>query len=173
MKKNYSIIGPSGSGKTTIGRELSSRGYFFVDTDDKPLSSWMNIRTGKKVRQPPKPIGKKWRTAHAWVWDTDYLAELVKDESHREAFFCGGSYNYEKVKHFFDKIFMLCVSREVLISRLQRREPNRWTDDSYELARELEDNEQLQKNMGTGILIDGSRSVQAVADEILKHIREA
>jgi len=172
----YSIIGPSGSGKTTVGEELKERGYRVIDTDfEEGLSSWFEAETGLKPTViPEQPYPKGWLANHIWGWDVAKMNELLDSVKEDSVFFCGGANNYADFSGRFDKIFGLHTDNEELKSRLQLREPQRWTDDSVELERMLKRNDEFIENCsGSEItLIDSSKSPQSIADTILSSLRQ-
>lgn len=170
----YLISGPSGSGKSTVGRVLQQRGYRVIETDfEDGLSAWFDSNTGQKVTaMPAQPYPMEWVASHRWCWDDSRMRELIRSAGTDPLFFCGGAHNEVEFYSAFSKRFGLWVNDEMLIKRLQSREPGRWANDSAELARMLEWNEKFKdycREKGT-IIIDGSVSPDVVADSILRQL---
>ena len=171
----YSIIGPSGSGKTTVGKELQERGYRVIDTDfEQGLSSWYNSKTGlKPASVPEQPYPRGWLANHIWGWSADKMNELLDSVDKDPVFFCGGANNYADFSQRFDKIFGLYTDNQELKSRLQSREPQRWTDESVELQRMLVRNQQFLKDCEDSdiVLVDSLPSPKHIADTIVGLIK--
>jgi hypothetical protein len=45
-----------------------------------------------------------WEYAH-WIWPVDRVRTIAADTNHPATFFCGGSRNFQKFLHLFDKVF--------------------------------------------------------------------
>lgn len=87
-------------------------------------------------------------------------------------FFCGGAHNEYDFWSNFDLHFGLYVDSQTLRTRLQHREPERWSDGSTELKTQLKWNEEFKDNckkLGT-VIIDSSVSPDIIADTILSNI---
>jgi shikimate kinase len=171
----YSIIGPSGSGKTTVGEELRERGYRVIDTDfEQGLSSWFNTKTGlRPTSMPEQPYPRGWLANHKWGWDVAIMNKLLDFAEENAVFFCGGASNYADFSSRFDMIFGLHVDNEKVKSRLQSREPQRWTDESVELERMLVRNQQFLKDCEDSdiVLVDSLPSPKHIADTIVGLIK--
>lgn len=100
------------------------------------------------------------------------MNELLGSVGKETVFFCGGAHNEKEFYGSFEKRFGLCVDGDILVARLQPREPERWVDGSAELKLGLEWNKKFKEFcVSTGaIVIDGSASPDAVADTILSHV---
>ena len=135
----YLITGPNGSGKSTVGRALSERGYAVIEMDAEPgLSGWVDNMTKQKVTDlPPHPFSGVWLKSHSWIWFEDRLNELVASTD-QPIFFCGGAYNQKNLYNYFAERFTLYLDDETTIHRLRAREPERWREDSEELAKTLD-----------------------------------
>jgi hypothetical protein len=170
----YLISGPSGSGKSTVGRILQQRGYRVIETDfEDGLSAWFDTSTGERVtNMPPQPYPLEWVASHRWQWDKARMKKLIVSAGDQPVFFCGGAHNESEFYHAFQKRFGLWVDSETITTRLQPREPERWTSGSAELTRVLEWNEKFRsycRERGT-TLIDSSVSPDSVADAILSQL---
>jgi hypothetical protein len=174
IMSSYLISGPSGSGKSTVGKVLQQRGYRIIETDsEEGLSDWVDINNGQIVTEIPRqPFPQEWLDGHRWTWDVNRMTELLSTVGVEPVFFCGGASNEKDFFGDFDKRFGLCAENELLIERLQIREPERWVDDSAELKRGLEWNDKFKNyciSVGA-IVIDSSDSPDATADAILRHM---
>lgn len=160
-KKIYLIEGLSGTGKTSVSEQLIKRGYNAVDADEKigffgdPNTCLPTVNESIKE----------------WLWDRNKFESIVVNN--KDALFvCGGSMNQESFNNFFEKIFTLQVDDNTLKERLKNRTNNSYGKNPEELARQLEWNkgvESWSKQRGT-ILIDATRSIDKVVDDILNHI---
>ena len=170
----YLISGLSGSGKSTIGRELSTRGYSVVHTDeDKTLSAFYNRKTGRKVSTYDVIHGKSdWFAEHDWNWDSERL-KAIMGEHEGPVFFCGGANNDYLFYPLFAKCFVLLVDDETLTRRLRARDPEKFNGESVGLARILAFNKGgLAYCRKWGMIpIDATGSPQKVADDILAFLR--
>jgi len=171
--RRYRIAGMSGSGKSAVGLDLRNRGYHVIDTDDEAgLSRWVHRGTNQPVAEPShQPFPQAWLEEHIWVWNVDKLRELIADPTHDLIFFCGGSHNEEDCDHLFDRTFYLIIDGDAMKARLQQREPRRWADDSAELKRVLEWNREYWQPEDEFLVIDATRPVDIVTDEILRRVR--
>ena len=171
--RRYRIAGMSGSGKSAVGIALRHRGYHVIDTDDEAgLSMWVHRETHQPVAEPShQPFPQAWLDEHIWVWNVDTLRALIADPTHDLIIFCGGSHNEEDCDHMFDRTFYLMIDDETMKARLQQREPRRWADDSAELKRVLEWNQAYWKPEDDVLVIDASKPVDIVTDEIVRRVR--
>lgn len=170
---NYLISGPSGAGKSTTGERLKALGYRVVETDFEPgLSSWINFESGQPATEvPPQPYPKSWRAAHRWLWDTATMSRLLASDTDEPIFFVGGTENQKNFYDSFDEHFILWVPTNVMVPRLQKREPQRWVDGSHELEIQKEWNEKVPEYARDidAILIDSSKPTDVVVKELLEH----
>jgi hypothetical protein len=171
------IAGGSGSGKSTVGYVLKSRGFPVVDADmDRELSGYVNRKSGLRVNDvPPQPYPKEWMEEHSWQWSMERMQQLA--EHHREhcTFLCGGAGDIGKFYSFFKLRFLIWVDGETTAKRLQSREPERWKDDSFELASVLNENKHLRRwaiKEGFTIII-GSLAPELIAEDILAYVDRA
>ena len=160
---NYHIDGVSGSGKTTVAVELQKRGYYSVDADED-FGYFADLKTG----EPSEKIG----AGDNWIWKKKEVIKILESESNKPQFLCGGAMNTEEFKPLFRKTFILCITDEVLKFRLLTRTNNDYGKHPDELNRQLEWNQKIRedsKNKGY-IIIDSSRPVSEVVDEILSNL---
>jgi 2-phosphoglycerate kinase len=164
MSKIYLIGGLSGTGKSTIYHELIRRGYNAVEADDE-LAYFAHPET----RQP---VDEK---TELWLWDEDKFLEAIKRGSDNEPIFvCGGATNEKDFERHFDKIFTLYINDEVLKHRIATRTNNDYGREPKELEKLLEWNKgaiDYAKKRGA-TLIDATRPLNEVVDEILRYVKE-
>jgi hypothetical protein len=158
--RNYLIEGTSGSGKTSVCHELQSRGYHSIH-GDRELAYQGDPETGE-------PLPGFAHEHH--IWNVAKLGALVADQSHPETFFCGGSRNFDRFIHMFDKVFVLEIDLLTLSDRLSRRPKSDWggNDDERKLIAQLHTSKTDIPN--TGVVIDATVPVSCVVDEILRSI---
>lgn len=178
--RNFLIEGRSGSGKTTVCNELVRRGYQAIH-GDRVLAYQGDPETG---RPDPETDGILNRSGHAancdcmeclawldkrWIWNLDQVRSLAADRDEQMTFFCGGSRNFSKIIDVFDGVFVLEVDLDVLLRRLEHRPEGEFGAKQSErdfTARLYRTTEGIPQD---GILINTSRPVEQVVDEILEH----
>ncbi|GLQ17377.1 AAA family ATPase [Maritalea porphyrae] len=158
-KKNYLIEGVSCTGKTSVCSALEARGYHALN-GDRVLAYCGDPTTGA-------PLDHVGHDTH--IWDVNKVKELAEDPQHCATFFCGGSRNFNKFIHLFDKVFVLEIDLATLNKRLSERPTDDWG--GHESERELI--RQLHANGGdvpaSGTRIDATAPIQQVVDQILAH----
>lgn len=158
--KVYLIEGISGTGKTTVCEELNRRGYKAIEADEE-IAHYADPKTGEPTEH---------KIPDNWIWNEEKFTNALKQAREPLLFICGGAMNQEKFKHHFDKIFTLHIDDEILKHRLANRTNNDFGKHPDELALQLEWNKgavKYSKERGT-ILIDATKPVSEVVDEILK-----
>lgn len=162
-KKNYLIEGVSGAGKTTVCDELQRRGYQAIH-GDRQLAYQGDPNTG---------IATNGFAHEHHIWDIDKVKALVANKDNELTFFCGGSRNFSKFIDLFDGIFVLDIDSNTLIQRLKLRPEDEWGGKPAErehALRLLQTKEDLPKN---GIIIDSTKPLTEVVDEIIRHCIES
>ncbi len=159
---NYLIEGVSGSGKTTVCAELKKRGFKSVDADED-LAYYGDPTTGQPTNE---------KSPMNWLWDKDRTNKLLNNNQSQTIFVCGGAMNQNDFAHYFKKTFVLIIDNETLTQRLATRTNNDFGKHPEELALQLEWNEAAARNAKSkgAVLIDGTKSVELVVDEILKYV---
>lgn len=162
--KNYLIEGGSGTGKTSVATELERRGCHVIH-GDRVLAYVGDPDTGQALAGPPRGANRiAWEYAH-WIWPVDKVRNIAADTSHPATFFCGGSRNFHKFLHVFDKVFVLDIDVETLNRRLDGR-PNEPGFDPEERALVLHFH-RTREYLPAGITIDTAKTVASVVDDIL------
>ena len=159
--KTYLIEGLSGTGKTTVCEELNKRGHKAVDADEV-FAHFVDPYTGAHSDE---------KTTY-WMWDEEKFNEVVKGHREEPLFICGGATNQEDYKHHFDKTFTLHIDDDTLKHRILTRTNNDYGKEAKELEQQLEWNKgtiKYSKERGT-TLIDATKSIEEVVDEILSRI---
>ena len=172
----YLISGPSGSGKTTLGEELTKRGYAVIETDSYPgLSGYQHNETGDwdKSQKSVYPRTQEQLNTYSWNWDESVIQKILDENRDVIVFFVGGAKNESNFWDLFERRFALYVSDEVLVTRLQSREPIRWTNDSPELKKQLEWNQKSRDyfEASGATVLDSSKRIKRLADELLNIIK--
>ena len=158
--KNYLIEGGSGTGKTSVATELERRGYHVIH-GDRVLAYVGDPETGQALAGPPKGADRiAWGYAH-WIWPADKVRTIAADTTHPATFFCGGSRNFQKFLHLFDKVFVLDIDAETLNRRLDGQPAERALVLHYHHTRE---------HLPAGIAIDTANTVARVVDDILANL---
>ena len=158
---NYLIEGISGTGKTTVRKELQRRGYNAVEADEV-FGFHGDIKTG---------IPTENKSQLNWLWDKKKIDGALSNKT-GTIFVCGGAMNQHELMRYFKKVFTLYVDDTTLRDRLLNRTNNDFGKHPEDLARQLEWNNgtiEYAEQRGT-TLIDATKPISAVVDEILSHI---
>ena len=161
--KIYLVEGISGTGKTTICEELKRRGYRAIEAD-KEIAHYADPKTGLPTEE---------KIPDNWIWNEDKFNNALKQEREESIFICGGAINQEDFKHHFTKVFTLHIDDDTLKYRLLNRTNNDFGKRPEELALQLEWNRgavKYSKERGT-ILVEATKPVNEVVDEIISHIK--
>ena len=108
------------------------------------------------------------------IWDVEKVRTLVAKQGEAVTFFCGNSRNSSKFIDLFDDVFVLDVDLDTMNRRIDERVARDPTDfggkpEERELAVRLhQTKEHIPK---TGIVIDATRPLEHVVDEILTRTR--
>jgi|SRR3989344_3790237 len=160
--KVFLIEGVSGTGKTSVCEELKKRGYKAIEADEE-MAHYANPKTGLPTEE---------KIPDNWIWNEEKFNNALKQEGDSPVFICGGAMNQEEFKHHFNKVFTLHIDDGTLKQRLLNRTNNDFGKKPEELALQLEWNKgavKYSKERGT-ILIDATKPVDKVVDEILNYI---
>lgn len=160
-KRNYLIEGVSGTGKSSVCRELRRRGYTAID-GDRELAYQGDPTTGEKTDG---------RCHEHHIWHVEKVRALAANEDDDAAFFCGGSRNFNQFIDLFDEIFVLDVDAETLDKRLGNRDDDDWGKRESERELILRLHATGEDLPSRGILLDATKPLASVVDEILNHVR--
>jgi adenylate kinase family enzyme len=172
--KNYLIEGVSGAGKTAVCTELQRRGYQAIH-GDRELVYRGDPETGLPMAPETDTPTATWISEHQ-TWDVDKVKTLVANQDDAATFFCGGSRNFAEFIDLFDGVFVLEVDLDTMNRRIDERVALDPTDfggrpEERELAVRLhQTKEDIPRN---GIILDATRPLEQVVDEILSKCGEA
>jgi adenylate kinase family enzyme len=172
--RNYLIEGVSGAGKTAVCTELQRSGYQAIH-GDRELVYRGDPETGLPTAPETDTPTATWMSEHH-IWDVEKVKTLVANQDQAATFFCGNSRNSSKFIDLFDGVFVLDVDLDTMNRRIDERvalDPTDWggKPEERELAVRLhQTKEDIPKN---GIIIDATRPLEQVIDEILSKCREA
>lgn len=162
-RNNYLVNGVSGTGKTAVGVELRRRGYRVLDADTE-LAYFGDPVTLEPIDE---------QTQRHWMWNEERTLGLLADGHDAELFVCGGAVNEERFRHLFRVVFTLVVDDGTLWQRLTTRPDEGLCKDPDYLAAQLVLNQTEPAHARTygSTLVDASRPLAEVVDEILAHVR--
>ena len=163
-KRNYLIEGVSGTGKTSVCHELRRRGYAAIN-GDRELRYQGDPTTGEKTDLSPKD-------RHAQnIWDVEKVSRLAANQDDEATFFCGGSRNFKQFIDLFDEVFILDVDAQTLNERLDNRPDDDWGKGKSERELILHLHATKEDLPANGIVLDATKPLVSVVDEILRHVR--
>lgn len=171
-RRNYLIEGVSGTGKTSVCTELQRRGYQVIH-GDRELVYRGDPETGLPTAPEAGTPTAAWISEHH-IWDVEKVKALVANQDEAVSFFCGNSRNFAKFIDLFDCVFVLDVDLDTMNRRIDERvalDPTDWggRPEERELAVRLH---QTKEHIPTnGIVIDATRPLEHVVDEILMRTR--
>jgi thymidylate kinase len=102
------------------------------------------------------------------IWDVGRVRALVADVHEPVTFFCGGSRNFAKFIDLFDEVFVLDVDLETLQRRLDQRPRGEWGSKPAERELILRLHRTKEDIPRTGVVIDATRPLADVVDEMLR-----
>jgi hypothetical protein len=167
----YLITAVPGSGKSTVIAELARRGYAAYDTDEIPGATEFEDLHGNIISKPTNPID--WNI-YGWNWQSAKIHELL--ESADTVFLGAHVGNQSDFYAEFDHIFVLTVDEDTLRQRILTRTTNDYGKHPDDLQHMLNNRDAKQAGylaLPQAIAIDGTQTVGAVADEILRHVKGA
>lgn len=156
--RNYLVEGVSGTGKTWVCHELNRRGYRAVN-GDTDLAYQGDPETGDATDTAQH---------ENHIWDVGRVQALVADKHDPVTFFCGGSRNFPKFIDLFDKVFVLDVDIDTLQRRLDQRPQDEWGAQPPQRERIMRLHTTKEDIPRTGVVIDATRPLGEVVDEILR-----
>ncbi|UUZ60238.1 hypothetical protein [Nocardioides sp. B-3] len=98
------------------------------------------------------------------------MRALVADDQHPITFFCGGSRNFSRFIDLFDEVFVLDVDLDTLHQRLDERLQGEWGSRASERDLIVRLHRTKEDIPGRGVVIDATRPLADVADEILRQV---
>jgi hypothetical protein len=171
-KRNYLIEGVSGTGKTSVCKELQRRGYHAIN-GDRELAYQGDPETGNTLDDRMHEVAVIFTHEHH-IWDVEKVKAFVSNKDEAVTFFCGGSRNFSQFIDLFDSVFILDTDLDTCLRRIDERvalDPTDWGGKPWERelsARLHQTKEAIPKD---GIIIDTTRPLEQVVDEILMHTR--
>lgn len=169
--RNILIEGVSGVGKTSVAEELERRGHHVIH-GDRVLAYYGDPSTGEELTPPPglnDAEAVAWGNAR-WIWPVETVKALIANHTHPVTFFCGGSRNWSQFIALFDRVFILEIDHATLMRRLANRPEYEFGGRAVEQQLIAHLHETKQDIPKDGTIIDATRPVAEVVDEILDWI---
>jgi len=165
----FFITGISGSGKTTIGRKLEQLGEVAFDSKIQKGLFHFADQAGNQPKDY-QPNNSDWMEKYHWVLNKPMFDDLMAQNSTaKRVFLCGGAVDVIQYWVLGEKVFLLKVDSQTMLSRLkEEKRDNDFGKDKETQERLLEKLNRYQDKMTAlgAIPIDGTKSV----DEIVKVI---
>ena len=156
--RNYLVEGVSATGKTSVCRELNRRGYQAIN-GDRELAYQGDPESGEATDSADH---------RHHIWHVGRVRALVADHEKPATFFCGGSRNYSKFLSLFDEVFVLDIDLDTLNRRLAERPQGEWGSERLEHDLIVRLHRTKEDIPGAGVVIDATRPLTDVVDEILR-----
>lgn len=172
------ITGISVSGKSAVRTELLKRGYEAHGTDEDGIANFHNNETGEIVGNPIDAPSrtKEWREQHTWKISREAVEKLAEKAktTNKPIFLCGVAGNDGEVWDLFSQVFALTLDEPTLRERLAARTNNSFGKASHELESLLEWQRTAAEDYAKlgATLIDATRPLAKVVDEILEKVKE-
>lgn len=172
----YYVTGVSGVGKSTVLKELRRRMYEAYGIDEDGFAGFYNKNTGDKLTEYLSAEERTidWRRYHEWKLPKESVNIIRHQANDKIAFLCGVTANDREFWDEFAMVFFLNAPPSVIKHRLQSRTGNNYGKNDHELAEAVnwaEYAEDQYRKLGA-IIIDNSRPVEKVVDDILEHVNE-
>lgn len=172
MNKSILITGVAGTGKSAVCDELNKLGYKALGIENiDGLFSMVNKKTGKPFKDYNNDDLEKVKQSD-WICDKKKLQRLMSKNSNGIVFYNGTASNLDDLIPLFDKIFLLKVSEKVLRERLSNRTSNDFARTTEVQKWVFSWKSWWENNMREkgAIVIDASRSLREVVNDIIKNI---
>jgi thymidylate kinase len=171
------ITGISGSGKSEVLKELKARGYEAYGTDEDEISAFYDNDTNEILINPPAEAEERtpeWRSQYTWKMDRNRVEKLSKKANNKNIFLCGVAANENEIWDLFSKALALVIDEKTLKHRIDSRTNNNFGKVPHELESILEWQRSANDNYRKFdmAMIDATKPVQNVVDEILKKTEE-
>jgi len=169
------ITGASGTGKTTIGKRLKAAGVAVIEADNdvcngRSIARWVESSSGRSV-QPPEPVPDDWCLNHEWAWRIDTLRDAIAAAANESPLVvvCGAASNFDSALHLFDQVLILVTDDTTIFHRVHSRTDHGFGKHENEYHQIVDQNHQMIRlaEQGSGIMVDVTRSVDAVLENIL------
>jgi dephospho-CoA kinase len=173
----FFITGVSGSGKSAVWQGLKARGYDAFDTDEDGFAKWHNNQNGyvhPKSSVKPEQRTEEFLEIHSWKVPRQEIEELAGRATAKAIFLCGVASNENELWDLFKAVFELVIDDEMLKHRLLTRTNNDWGKQPHELQKTLEEQHNIdqKQNKFDRIVIDATRPIEVVVEEILQKVTE-
>lgn len=139
----------SGTGKSSVLAGLARRGFETLETDVEPWSGWSDEAGG-------------------YVWDEEWVGELLRRELPTTLFVSGTVSNQGRFYDRFDEVVLLSAPAEVLLARIGSRTANPFGKTAEERERILDDLAEVEPLLRATctIELDATQPLEAVVAQL-------
>jgi gluconate kinase len=162
----FFISGVSGTGKSTLMEELRQREEEAHDTDSESIR--VSKVTGKVLSYKEAK-----ENGYSWIYSKEALHKLKDLSFSKDVFLLGFPDNLQEVKDTASEYIWMSIPRNELIKRLDSRQKE-YGKSVRERNLILAQYEKMNKTIEPGTFtLDATKPVNAIADDLLTHIRKS
>jgi hypothetical protein len=165
------IVGVPGTGKTTVCEGLEARGYMSRDIDRDGFAIPVDNSTGA-LAKTIEPTAE-WHSQHSWRLNLYKVHRLRILSDNALAFLCGTVTDDSRLWDQFDMNIALLANEATIAHRLAARTNHTFGKSQQErdlVLRNMAGKNEQYRMMGA-VLIDSTRPVEAVIDEVIRCTR--
>lgn len=161
----FFISAVSGTGKSTLMHELRKRDQDAHDTDVECVR--LSRITGEVVDYERAKV-----EGYDWIYPKEALNELKMQSANHDVFLLGSIDNLSEVIAAADEFIWMTIPLDILNERLDKR-AKEYGKSFSERRRILSGYNEMTVALGPEVFkLDATKSVEAIADDLLDHVKE-